>query len=305
MIWFSWFRKSVRKPAKAATAKPLDPPRHDPAPSQTQMEFLPWLMASTPLHRGDLSAQEVRALHAIQKTLALPALPQNLLPRASTLVPQLIALMRESTLPHRTISERVSKDPKLTAEVMRVANSPFYRAQQEITTLMQAIALIGSVGMQTAIARVVLKPILHTAATPALAAMEERLWEHSEFVAQHAAALAPSAGLEGVEGYVAGLLHNTGWKVALRTLEHEGIVLEASQSLAFASAMTDMAHRLFGLACKDWEITPGFTAFATEAHEFGLARTQHPLGSVLRTAQSIAMDEMTSGLSQTLPAPLL
>ncbi|WP_342616937.1 HDOD domain-containing protein [Rhodoferax sp. GW822-FHT02A01] len=307
MNWFSWIRpvKKKQEIAPAAAAQPMEPRNEIPSLPEDVPDFLPWLLDVEPLQEIESSFQELRALEAVKKTLALPTIPQNLLPRANALVPQLIALMRESALPKRAVAERVSKDAKLTAEVMRLANSPYYRSQEEVATLMQAITLIGSTGLQTAIARVVLKPILQTTSNPKLADMEERLWEHSELVAQHAAALSPSAGLQSIEGYIAGLLYNTGWKVALRSLDQAGIALESPLSASFSIAMTEMAHQLFGLTTSEWEVTPGFTSFSVDAREFGLRRSKHPMTRVLQSAQAIAMGEIVSGMSQTMPAPLL
>jgi hypothetical protein len=41
--------------------------------------------------------------------------------------------------------------------------------------------------------------------------------------------------------------------------------------------MTQRAHRLFGLAAKRWEITPGYVALAEHARHNGLAASTHPL----------------------------
>ena len=305
MNWFSWLRL-VKSRHDGAVAAGSEVPRNDVfVPSADVPDFLPWLLEGEPLHRSGMSSSEMHAVEAVKKMLTLPAIPQSLLPRATALIPQLIALMRESSLPQRAIAERVSKDAKLTAEVMRLANSPYYSSQEKVTTLMQAVTLIGSQGLQTAIARVVLKPLLQSAASAELVNLEERLWEHSEVMAQHAAALAPSAGLAGIDGYIAGLLYNTGWKVAFRSLEQTGIALDQSLSEQFAGNMAELTHRLFGLATKGWDITPAFTTFTADAREFGLSRSAHPMTKVLQSAQAISMGEISTGMSQTLPAPLL
>jgi HD-like signal output (HDOD) protein len=255
---------------------------------------LPWLLNSAPLTGEPLSPVEQHALAEIQKTLALPAIPDNLLPRASALVPQLIALLRQTALPLPAIAERVAKDARLSAEVMRLASSSYYRSQGDVSNIQQAITLLGSGGLQTVIARVVLKPIFQGEMGLQIAGAVERLWEHSELLAQHAAALAEPAGQLPFDAYLTGLLHDTGWKIAFCALERAGITLDFPTSDNFASALSEQVHRLFGHATHGWAIAPGFTAFAHDARDKGLAASTHPMAGVLRTAQINCMNDLAA-----------
>lgn len=304
MSWLSWLRPAAKKESPSVIAAAPASSAVVPVPADDVPHFLTWLLDGEPPDRSELSSQEQRALCLVQETLSLPSIPLNLLPRASALLPQLIALLRESTLPHRAIAERISKDAKLTAEVMRVANNAHYRSQEDVTNLVQAIARIGTLGLQSAIARVVLKPILQGSASPQLAALEQRLWEYSELLAQHAAALAPSSGLPGIDGYLAGMLHCTGWKVAVRSLDQADMVLDPSFSQAFAHTLTEQSHHLFGMTTQGWDITPGFSSFATDACQVPLHKSKHPMTRVLLSAQALTMQELATGMEQTLPAPL-
>jgi hypothetical protein len=291
---------TVHKRLDAQSAEATEGALPDP-PTPTP-HLLPWLLNSAPLTELPLSGAEQAALAEIQRTLALKKLPDNLLPRASALVPQLIALLRQTELPLASITERVARDAALSAEVMRLASSPFYRAQGELSDLQQAITLIGAAGLQTVIARVVLRPIFHDASTGPSAGTAQRIWEHSQATARHAAALALPVGQPSLDAYLAGLLHNSGWKVAFHVLERAGIAIDAAPSQAFAQALTEHAHGLFGQAAQSWEITPGFTAFASDARANGLASSTHPLAPVLRAAQQHSMHETVGGLAASAQA---
>ena len=189
----------------------------------------------------------------------MPAIPDNLLPRAAALIPQLIALVRQTDLPVPAIAERVGKDAVLTAELMRLASSPYYRVQGDVTDLEQAITLIGLQGLQTVIARVLLKPIYQAAPGPLAGRAAPRMWEHSEALARHTAILSEPAGQPVFDGYLAGMLHDTGWTVALTVIDRASITLDLPPSAAFAAMLDDRVHRLFGHAAQRWDITPGFT----------------------------------------------
>ena len=255
--------------------------------------FLPWIAGAPTLTDAPLSLGEQCILDELTKILALPAIPDNMLPRAAELVPQMIALLRETQLPLQAIAERVSKDDMLAAEVMRLASSPYYRSQGEVVDVVQAIRLIGSLGLQTVIARVVLKPIYRGASSSISADVALRLWEHSEALAQLTAVHAEIAGQQAFDGYLVGMLHNTGWKVALCAMERAGRQPGAQPSGAFASALVEQVHRLFGLAAQRWSISPGFVAFANDARTNGLAGGTHPMAAILQHAQRQSMAEAT------------
>ena len=263
-----------------------------PGTAAVSAVFLPWLLGCAPLVGGPLTAAEQRAIAALDKTLALPALPEDMLPRAAALIPQLLAMLRQSDLPVPALAQRMSKDVVLTAEVMRLASSPFYRAQGGVNDLAQAISLIGITGLNTVISRVVLKPIYEVAPGPLSARASAHLWEHAQALATHAATEASAAGLSGFDGYLAGLLHGSGWMIALRVIDRATITVPLPATAGFAEACSERAHRLFGLAAERWNITPGFTELGVNAREVSLTSSGHPLLTALGRAQTRTMAEL-------------
>jgi hypothetical protein len=276
-------------PAAAAPA-PVSAPVAAPAPA-----LLPWLLGSPAGAVAEaLSAAEKQALAALDSTLALPALPDELLPRAASLVPQMLAMLRQTDLPVQALAQRVSRDALLTAEVMRLAGSPFYRAQGAVTDLGQAITLIGVSGLNTVIARVVLKPIYEGAPGPLSARAAPCLWDHADVLAAHTSAQAARAGASAFDGALAGLLHGCGMSVALRLVDRSGAVVSTPPSEPFSVAVGERAHRLFGLAAQRWNITPAFSAFAADARGVPLAASADPLAQALRQAQPLALADLSA-----------
>lgn len=320
MKWLSWLWPARQRSAASPQAPRPEGPSDDnttavsefqpsvqPAEIPTAAETgaggqsaLAWLLDCPWLTENRLSPDEETALAALDQTLALPALPDNLLPRAASLMPQLIALVRQTDLPVPAIAERVGKDAVLAAEVMRLATSPYYQQQGKVENLEQAITLIGLQGLQTVMARVLLKPIYQGSTGPWSSRAAGALWEHSEALARHTAILATPAGQPVFDGYLAGMLHDTGWTVALSVLDRAAIPLSLPPSTAFAIALDDRVHRLFGLCAQRWDITPGFLAFAQDARQNGPLAGRHPLAAVLRLAHRQCMEE----LSPTSFAPL-
>ena len=281
------FAQRAEPEPKSVAAQPASAAISAPPPIErvSALPYLPWISGIPMLKDVALSADEQRILDELAKVLKLPIIPENMLPRAAELLPQLIGLLRETQLPLQAVAERVNKDGVLAAEVMRLASSPFYRVQGDVGDTVQAIRLIGSVGLQTVIARVVLKPIYRSSAGLMNANLAARLWKHSEALAHHASVLAAAAGQEAFDGYLAGMLHSIGWKIALCAMERAGISPNAHPSNAFVAAVLEQVHRLFGHAAQRWTITPGFMAFAQDARQHGLAGGRHALAPVLRQAQ--------------------
>lgn len=274
-------------------AEPVDLPEAEPEPAARLA--LPWLLGCGELTDTPITPIERQALDAVARTLALPQIPDNLLPRAAALIPQLIALVRQTDMPTPAIAERIGKDAVLAAEVMRLASSAYYRVQGDVTNLEQAITLIGLQGLQTVIARVLLKPIYQSQPGPLSGRAAPRMWDHSEALARHTAILAQPAGQPVFDGYLAGMLHDTGWTVAFTIIDRAGIQLPVPPSQAFGAALTEQMHRLFGQAAQRWEITPGFTALARDARSNGLTAANHPLAHLLRQGQQLALEELEAG----------
>lgn len=291
MKWLTrWFSKSP--PARPAAAPAAATAAAASASRPPAAEFVPWLMGCAAPAATPMTAAELKASAALDKVLALPALPDELLPRAASLIPQLLSMLRQTSLPVPALAQQIQKDVALAAEVLRLASSPYYRAQGAVTDLQQAITLIGEAGLQSVIARVVLKPIFETSPGPLSARAGTRLWDHSETLAGYAAEGAPSAGLPGFDGYLAGLLHDAGWTIALRVIDRAQIELVLPPSADFTVKLTRRAHRLFGLAAQRWNITPGFAALAADALAHPLAQSAQPLAVVLRNAQPLALAEL-------------
>jgi hypothetical protein len=128
-------------------------------------------------------------------------------------------------------------------------------------------------GLNTVIARLVLKPIYEAAPGPLSARAAPRLWEHADALASRTSAQAAQAGADVFDGTLAGLLHGCGYSVLLRLLDRSGVGLTLPPSAAFCAALDERAHRLFGLAAQRWDITPAFKAFAADARSVPLATT--------------------------------
>lgn len=291
--WLARLLGGSRDPAPAAPAGGVAaaPAAVPAAVEAAPIPFLPWLLDLPP--SADGAAPDLdRALTAVDAVLATPRLPAELLPRASAVVPQIIAMLQQGDMAIPALAERVSKDIMLMAEVLRVAASPLYGQHREVVDLRHAIRVIGVGGVNAAIARVVLKPIFQAGTGALSQRTAARLWTHADTLAQHGAREAQRAGLPMFDGFLAGLLVDSGWTVLLRILDRSLQTLDQPLTAEQTAALEQRANALFGLAAQGWDITPAFTAFAAEARSCPLATARQPLAGVIRAAQPTALAEL-------------
>jgi hypothetical protein len=176
--------------------------------------------------------------------------------------------------------------------VLRQAGGAFFAHLGPVADLPQAIHRLGTEGLQMAIARVVLRPLYQAqpGSLPALAA--PRLWAHADVLSRLAAEAARAAGLSAFDGYLAGLLHDTGWTVMFHALQRSGVSGLGPLSADGVQAFEGQAHRLFGRAAEGWQITPAFTALAADAQRVPLAASPLELAAALRAVQGPCMAEL-------------
>ncbi|MFZ2650654.1 MAG: HDOD domain-containing protein [Burkholderiaceae bacterium] len=258
-------------------APPEAPAQADPhewlrGPHRVDVAFFAWLLDSQADTQAPPGIRESRALQRLDRLAAASSAHFTLLPRAAVVVPRLLSSLRDASNASAQLAQYVSGDVTLVAETMRMANSPYYRRDEEaVIELRQALRLIGVSGLQSAIARCLLKPLIDGRSGKLTTRCAKRLWEHTEHKAQLCAAVARSEGLDPFEGYLAGLVHNAVWSALLRTMD--GVAGEEDWRLSspFVLALALRRDRLFETIAKQWKITDNLTRLASEVAQRGLA----------------------------------
>jgi HD-like signal output (HDOD) protein len=107
----------------------------------------------------------------------------------------------------REVSELIGADPALTADVLRLANSPLYARRQDITSLLRAIALLGVEALRGMVMTVALRDFSRSATK---APVFQQCWRHNLACGLISADLAAACGKERDAAYTIGLLHDAG-----------------------------------------------------------------------------------------------
>lgn len=251
--------------------------------TEAEASALTYLLASPPPCPGSLGEAERALLRTLDRQLAAATLPTDLLPRAPAVIPQLLGLLRQAQPARAAMVQQVLKDMLLTAEVLRLARSPFYGAQP-VDTLETALDRIGTAGLQSAIARVLLKPVFQAQAGGLVAVVAPRLWQHAEYKSMLCAELVAQRGGDRFEGLLAGLLHDTGWLALIRLMDRVQTRPVLPISLALDAALDRRKDRLFGRLTADWDLTPALTSLSLQLRGSTAAGGDTRLATALRDA---------------------
>lgn len=257
-------------------------------PSDIGVAFFSWLVAIPEVAQAEPGSREARALQRLDRVASDPAAQQSLLPRAAAVVPQLMGRLRDASVSLPELSQYVSRDMTLVAEVIRTANSAYYRRGEAIVELDHAIRSIGILGLQSTVARTVLKPVFDGRGGELVTRSARRLWEHTERKAELCTVLARCESIDPLEGYLAGLVHNAVWSAVLRAID--GIAGDRTWvfSTPIVRALETRRDRLFEIIAKRWQLSDGLTQLAADVAQRGLASAASTQGRLLHTGDRLA-----------------
>lgn len=252
------------------------------------LEFLAWIANNTEFVVAPAGPRERAGIEHLDRLIADQAAHHRLLPRAAAVIPPLLARLRNPALALADLSQHVSRDVTLVAEVARMANSPLYRRGDLIVELDHAIRVLGVDGMRRAISRALLKPLIDARGGRLVTCSAERLWDHSDKKAQLCAALARRVGIEPFEAYLAGLAHNAVWSAVLRALDEVDGTAPWRLSPDFVTALGGRRDRLFAVVARQWQLADSVSLAALDRAEQGAAADMSAPMRLLYTGDRLA-----------------
>lgn len=165
---------------------------------------------------GELAAQVL--VHCRENRPAPSSLPAISL--------QVLNTVADENLSLTELSRLISQDPAMSAGVLKVANSPAYAGVHEIATLRDAVTRLGTTEVGRVAGMVAARSLFQPQVRNEFAAFGPKwgeLFAESVVAARCAAWLAMRVkGVNGDHVYLAGLLHDLGRSVALRTISALG-----------------------------------------------------------------------------------
>lgn len=257
----------------------------DPAPG-----FWRWLTAggtaAAPTAQAGAHAQLV--LGELDRLVRTPLDAAGLVPRVPDVIPQLLRSLRDEGASSADLARQVARDPALVAELIREANSPFYRSSSQVRTIDAALLVLGRNGLRMLLARAAFRPLIGMGGGRHSRQAGPRIWAHTEQCALAASLLAPGLQADPFEAYLAGLMDDLGLIVALRLFDG---VLETDalpQDPGFVHALFERTRTLAAQIALQWTLPPPIAAAILGAGGNGPSAAQ-PLAQALGRAERLAL----------------
>ena len=170
----------------------------------------------------------------------------------------------------RQLSEVISSEPAFCSEVLTIANSLLYAPRYPVTSMLQAVAILGihnlkgmclTVGVRAYLGQALANPVMRS------------IWRHNLATALIARELAIAGMLDRDTAYTAGILHDLG-RLAFAVLRPAEYILLLEQHAGTAESMLAQEKTLFGEdhCCagahlvREWKLPSEFEAVVLEHH---------------------------------------
>jgi HD-like signal output (HDOD) protein len=216
------------------------------------------------------------------------------LPRRPQLLPQLMQVVNDDAASLRAIARLIARDPALTGNLLRIANSPAYRMQPApIESIERAVAVLGTHGIRSTIAAALMQPVLSTTGT--FMPLPEVIWDHSLRTAAAAESHAMLVGNDDpFAAQLLGLLYGLAAIAIFRVVRDEfADHPEAAPSATLMTRLIDEhAAPVAARIASQWELSDRIVAALGEQQPVALGETRSPLGQALyfgRVAATLAM----------------
>ena len=161
----------------SATALPM--PEVDPLTNEQIFSRMHQLSLGAAAVGESWSEGHDEVISATADVLQNAATEDRYAPRRPSLLPQLLRAMNDEEVSRRELVTIISRDPSLVGNLLKMANSPFYRVSaQAVESIDRAVVILGNDGIRSLIAAALAQPIFHIRGGD-FPKFPEIAWEHT------------------------------------------------------------------------------------------------------------------------------
>lgn len=212
---------------------------------EIEAAYYRWLSASAGYSApADTESLILGRIQAIGRN---PADAAELVPRVPEVIPQLLRSLRDEDVSAADLARQVAQDVLVMAEVIREANSAYYRPMTPVKTIEAAIMMLGQNGLRMLLARIAFRPAIKMQPEGFARRAAPHIWSQSEKSALAASLLAPGLRVGVFESYLAGLMQNVGVIVGFRLAD--GICPDGRVPISGEFGVDMLAHSRQLSAC--------------------------------------------------------
>lgn len=171
----------------------------------------------------------------------------------------------------QAIEKHILRDPALTSQLLKMANSSFYRGMLEITTVRNAIVRLGLAEVSNLVTMLTQKKSFDTH-DPFIREYMDELWIHSVACALGAKWIAKECRLPSKmnEAFFAGLLHDIGKAfllLAISDMKKNGELGETVPRTFIEEALDSLHSALGAQLLKTWNLPDVYCMVARHHHD--------------------------------------
>ena len=238
---------------------------------------------------------ETAILDQVRAMAERPGEAAELVPRVPEVIPKLLQSLAEEDVSASELSRLVVQDVVLVAEVIREANSAYYRPMTQVKTVEAAIMMLGQNGLRMLLARVAFRPVIKMQAEGFSKRAAPHVWGQSERCALAASLVAPGLTAGVFEAYLAGLMQNVGLIVAFRLADRVCQNGAVPGSPEFGIELLACGRKMSAGIARHWDFPPEVTEAIEQAGD--------PDGSHL--AQALELGDRIAKLRLLIDAAVL
>ncbi|MGC2403299.1 MAG: HDOD domain-containing protein [Acidobacteriaceae bacterium] len=206
-----------------------------------------------------------------------PSGPAAKLPWAHLRIPpfpqvaiRILQLTDSEVAPMRQLSTLISSEPAFASEVLTIANSALYATRSPITSVLQAIAILGTNSLKGLCLTVGIRAYLGKSLNDLTL---RAIWRHSLACALIARQLAEIGTIDSDAAYSAGIVHDVG-RLALTVISPKPYAQLLEKHQGSASSLLEAERALFGFdhceagrhLVSDWKLPSSFEAAVSSHH---------------------------------------
>lgn len=206
-------------------------------------------------------------------TLARPQAPWalRLVPPFPAVAHRILNLVYREEVSARELGDLIKMDPSFAAEMLKFANSAMFGLQREVSSIVQAVILLGLDRVKTMAAFIAMNKMVRAAVR--IEALR-KIWLHSLITAVVAEEAARVCRLNAETAYTTGLLHNLGTLGMMSAYPVEyARMMEVTNEYGFDLLKTerdlfDIDHCAAGAyLAQDWDFTDELAAAIATHHD--------------------------------------
>jgi HD-like signal output (HDOD) protein len=252
--WINRLRGGADNAPATAVAQAVADEQTADVAAEIEATYYRWLTAA---HGYSAPPElETRILDELRQLAAQPGEAAGLVPRVPEAIPRLLSSLNDEDASVPELAKQVAQDVVLVAEVIREANSAYYRPIAPVKNVEAAIMMLGQNGLRMLLARIAFRPLISMQAGGFAREAAPLVWNQSVSCALAASLMAPGLSTGVFEAYLAGLMQNVGLVVAFRVADRicgEGKVPGSS---AFGARLLAVSRQLSSAIAAHWNFPP-------------------------------------------------